>query len=882
MEQRPNPDILLKRIQEEEKKERRGKLKIYLGAAPGVGKTYSMLQDALDKRVQGLDIVIGIIESHGRREIDFLLSDFEAIPRQQVDYRGQKLTEFDLDAALKRSPGIILIDEMAHTNVPGLRHNKRWQDIKEILDQGIDVYTTLNVQHIESLNDVVSQIIHARVKETIPDSMLEIADTIELVDLPPEDLIKRLAEGKVYIPKTAELAAENFFRKGNLTALRELALRVTAERVSAQVLLYRQGLGIKHIWPTKEKILVCVGHTTDSTKLIRAARRIATKIQAEWIAVHVDTPRYQLSEKQRNRAIQNLRFAEQLGADTRILSGFDIVNEIITFAHEQNVTQIVVWKNVRSRFKSIFFPSLADEIVRYSGEINVYIVTRELDDPKLPKPPQEQRKTPWRIYGISLAIITLITLINTAIFSYTNHSSIIMLYILGVATIALFGEMGPSFLASLLSVFCYDLLFLNNNFDFIPSNLRDSFSLIIMFIVCMVVSRFAVSARRQTKAARSSQQQTATLSSLSHQLASTRGVDKLLETATHYIGDVFACDVIAILPEESHLVVRARYKTQHILTTKEEGIVHWVLDLSQTAGLGTDTLPFSDSLYIPLLASQGTIGAIRIHPLEPNILLTPEQMHLLERCANQIGLAIEVDRLQEIATQSLLQTEADRARSKLLQSVAHDLRVPLVAVMGATSTLMEVGDTLEGKQIKKLGKDMYFELEQLSRLITNLLQMTYLEAEDVKLQKEPCSLLETIHLVIKTAHKKLGKKPITINFPENLPNVPLDSTLIQEVFHNLIDNAIKYTSPDSPIEISAALATNRMIIKILDRGPGIMPDEVHQLFEKFYRGRKLTTERGVGLGLAICRSIVKAHGGEIWAENREGGGAAFCFSLPLQ
>lgn len=881
MKERPNPEKLLKRIQEEEQQERRGKLKIYLGAAPGVGKTYTMLQDALDKRVQGLDIVVGIVESHGRREIDFLLSDFEQIPRQLVSYRGQQLTEFDLDATIKRNPGVILIDEMAHTNVPGLRHTKRWQDIKEILDHGIDVYTTLNVQHVESLNDVVSQIIHARIKETVPDYMIELADSIELVDLPPEDLLRRLEEGKVYIPQTAELAAENFFRKGNLIALRELALRVTAERVGEQVLLYRQGLGIKHIWPTKEKIVVCVGHTTESTKLIRAARRIAARIQAEWIAVHVDTPRYQLSEEQRNRAIQNLRFAEQLGADTRILSGFDIVNEIINFAHDQNVTQIIVWKNIRSRFKSIFFPSLADEIVRNSGEINVYIITRELDETKLPKPLSEKKhKTPWRIYAISLAIIILMTLINLIISPYIRHSSLIMLYILGVSTIALFGKMGPSFFASILSVLLYDALFLEPPYHFLPTELKDGITLSIMFVVCMVVSRFAVASRRQTEAARTLQHQTATLSTLSRQLASTRGVDKLLETGVHYMGDVFNSDIIALLPEDNHLTIRARYKTQQNLTTKEEGIVHWVLDLGQMAGLGTDTLPYSDSIYVPLLASQGTIGVLRIHPLQSKILFTPEQMHLLERCANQMGLAIEVDRLQEQATQSLLRTEADRARSKLLKSVSHDLRVPLVAVMGAATTLIE-SDTLDKKHIKKLGKEMYFELDQLSRLINNLVQMTYLEAEDVKLQKEPHSILETLHLVLKHIHNKLGKRSVILNVAADLPDIPFDRTLIEEVLQNLIDNAIKYTPAESPIEISASLHVERLIVKVEDHGPGIMPDEVHQLFEKFYRGRKLTTERGIGLGLAICRSIIKAHGGDIWAENRPGGGAAFCFSLPM-
>lgn len=435
---RPNPEQLLQRAKEEEIKEKRGKLKIYFGAAPGVGKTFTMLQDALAKREKGLDVVVGIVETHGRKEIKNLLKDLEILPRLTIDYHGQELYEFDLDAALNRDPGLVLIDEMAHTNVPGLRHAKRWQDIKEMLDRGIDVYTTLNVQHIESLNDIVSQIINIRIKETVPDSMLELADTIELVDLPPEDLLKRLHEGKVYFAEQAEIAAENFFRKGNLIALRELALRITAEHVSTQVLLYRQGQGIKHIWPTKDKILVCVGSRAESAKLIRSARRMATKLQAEWIAVHVDTPRIQLSEEESNTAIQNLRLAEKLGAETRILTGFDVVTEVINFAREQNITMIMIWKQIRSRLRDFIFSSLADELTRHSSEIDIYVITSELNEEKplenYPIYPIEQqtkkKPVPWRIYGISLATVVLTTLINISLFPAVGSNNLMIIYLI--------------------------------------------------------------------------------------------------------------------------------------------------------------------------------------------------------------------------------------------------------------------------------------------------------------------------------------------------------------------------------------------------------------------------------------------------------------------
>lgn len=882
---RPKPQKLLQRAHDEEIREKRGKLKIYLGAAPGVGKTFSMLEDALEKRAQGLDVVVGIVETHGRKEIASLIKNLEALPLLSLNYHGRKVTEFNLDAAIKRNPGLILIDEMAHTNIPDLRHTKRWQDIKEILDCGIDVYTTLNVQHVESLNDVVSQIIHTRIKETVPDSMLEMADTVELVDLPPEDLLKRLQEGKVYFPEQAELAADNFFRKGNLTALRELALRVTAERVSAQVLLYRQGQGIKHIWPTREKILVCVGSRSESSKLIRAARRMATKLQVEWIAVHVDTPGIQLTEEQTQIALQNLRLAEKLGAEARIITGFDVVEEIMNFAREQNVTIIMIWKHIRSRWREFIFRSLADELTRQSGEVDIYIVTsEEAEDEKAENHPHEQsvpRKTPWEIYFISLAIVIFSTLFNAILLPFIGRSSLIMVYLIGVTFVTLFGRMGPSIMASVLSVMAYGFFFISPYYSLIPRNLQDAFMLIMMLLATQVISYVTVRARQQVETARFVQHDTVILHTLSRQLASTRGVDKLLGIAVNYIGEVFNCEVLALIPEEDHLVIRVGYGMEPILAAKEQGVAQWVYDMGQMAGLGTDTLPFSNALYVPLLASQETLGVLRLRPSETRRSFSREQMHLLESCANQIALALDVDRLQEQAKKSELQTEADHVRLALLKSVSHNLRTPLVAVMGAASTLLEMGAELDKQSIKKLSNEIYLELEQLSRLINNLLQMTYLEADAVKLQIEPHSLEDTIKYVLKTLSKKIGKREVIVSLPASLPTVSYDKTLIQEVFFNLLDNALKFTPIDSPIEISMLVEKNRVVVSVADYGPGIVFDEVNKLFEKFYRGRMLTTERGLGLGLAICYSIIKAHSGEIWAENRPEKGAIFRFTLPL-
>lgn len=648
-ERRLNPDKLLRRAKKEEHQEARGKLKIYLGASPGVGKTHEMLHDALEERQKGLDVVIGVAESHGRKEIESMLSCFEILPKQIVDYHGKQLLEFDLDAVLTRHPGLILLDEMAHSNAPNLRHKKRWQDIKELLERGIDVYTTLNVQHIESLNDAVSQIIHAPIKETVPDSMIEMADTLELVDIPPDELLRRLQEGKIYFPEQATLASEYFFRKGNLIALRELALRVMANRVNTEVLLYRQDQGIKHIWPTQEKILVCVGPGPESLKLIRTGKRMTSSLQAEWIAVYVDAPRIKSGEEKRHRAIQNLHAAEQLGAETKILTGYDIVQEIMNFSREENVTQIMVFKHVRKRWRDLFFRNLADEIVRYSGEIDVYVMTGSLDEVYKPKPVNLTKKSiPWRAYGISLIIIALTTGINFLLFPHLSASNLIMVYLLSVTVVTLLGEMGPSILTSILSVLAYDFFFIPPYYSFTVDDAEYFFTLIVMLIVAQVISQLTLLTRRQEAIARLNENQTSTLYKLSRQLSNARGENDLLAAGIKYIAQVFDSDVTALMPKNSHLEIQVRSSEKsQILDEKELGVAQWVFEMGQKAGLGTDSLSFSKSLYFPLLGSHGLLGVLKIYPANAERLLSPDQIQLLEACVNQIVLALEVDRVQK-------------------------------------------------------------------------------------------------------------------------------------------------------------------------------------------------------------------------------------------
>lgn len=874
-------------MQEDELLAKRGKLKIYLGAAPGVGKTYSMLTDGLAKHEQKIDVVVGLVEAHGRSEIDLLAKKLEILPRCKIEYHGHTLTEFDLDAALKRNPSIILIDEMAHTNASGMRHAKRWQDIKEILDRGIDVYTTLNVQHIESLNDVIAQIIHAHVKETVPDFMLERAEAIELIDLPTQELLKRLHEGKVYIPKQAEIASENFFREGNLNALRELALRVTAERVDAQLMRYRQGEGIHYIWPIKEKILVCIGGRAESAKLIRVAKRMATKLQADLIAVHVESPLMPLAEQASSGAINNLRLAEKLGAETYVLTGLDIVKEIINFAHEQNVTMIVVWKQIRSRWRDFLFRSLADELTRYSGEIDIHVITSEKDhmkplanislEPKSIKPPSS-----WWVYVIALGAVIFATLLNFALFPFVDLSVVIIMYLLSIMFVTIFGQMKPSFFASIVSVFACSFFFIYPYYNIIPGNYLANVTLGFMFLASLAICFYSIRFRTQVISARQSQHHTHILHRLSRQLASTRGEDKLLGIAIRYMSEIFDSDVLALCYEKNKLAIKVSYGSEPILSEKEFAVAQWVYDLGQIAGKGTDTLSFSDAVYVPLLVSHSTIGVLRIHPLAADRSFSPEQIHLMELCANQIAIALEVDRIEEHLKKSELQTEANHIRTTLLQLFSHDLRTPLIAVMGASTTLKELGHQLNQQEMQKISNTIYSELMQLNKLINNLLQMAYLEAEIIDLHLELQSLKHVIQVAVSTLTEKARIKNIHIEIPEDLERVMFDFKLMQEVFINLLDNAIKFTSEDSSVDINVNKTTENIVVCVGDHGLGIMVDEVDKLFEKFYRGRLLTTERGLGLGLAICFRIIRAHNGKIWAENRPDGGAVFCFTLPIK
>ncbi len=881
-EHRPDPDALLARVKEEEARQTRGKLKVFLGAAAGVGKTYAMLEAAHARRAEGMDVVLGWVDTHGRAETEALLKGLEILARRPIEYHGAVLTEFDLDVALARHPTLILVDELAHTNAPGSRHAKRWQDVQELLDAGIHVYTTLNVQHLESLNDVVAQITTVRVRETIPDSVLEQADEVELVDLPPEELLQRLKEGKVYVPEQAQEAIRNFFRKGNLIALRELALRRTADRVDEQMQDYMRDHAIDRTWPTAERILVCVRAGPLGTKLVRAARRMAAQLRAEWLTVYVETPDHvRLSEADREGLVRTLRLSEQLGGQSVTLTGQRVAEEILAYARARNVSKIIVGKPAGSRWRDLLFGSVVDELIRRSGDIEVYVIRGEEGEASPRRAGRPVRPTNWRQLGWAAGTAGLCTALGWVMFPFFHLSDIIMVYLLGTVLVAPRLTRPFTILTSILSVAAFDFFFVPPYFTFAVSDLWYIVTFAVMLLVAVVVSGLTVRIRQQADAARYRERRTAALYDLSRELASTRGEQSLVRTAARHIHEVFGSQVVILRPgSEGGLVLGAAHPAPFEIDTNEEAVSRWVYEHRQIAGLGAETLPGAQALYVPLIASRGIVGVLGVKPPDAHAFADPEQLHLLETFANQTALAIERAQLAGEAQQAQVRAEAERLRNALLSSVSHDLRTPLATIMGSASSLLEDATHFHRGTWQDLLQSIVDESERLNRLVSNLLDMTRLEAGALTVKKDWLPLEEVVGAALARNEKRLRDRPVATHVPADLPLVKIDGVLIEQVLINLLDNVLKYTPPRSEIDISASPTDGAVLVEVADRGPGFAPGEEERVFDKFYRGQ--TDSRGVGLGLAICRAIVEAHGGKIWAENRPGGGAIFRFTLPAK
>jgi two-component system, OmpR family, sensor histidine kinase KdpD len=880
--QRPDPDELLERVKAQEARKQRGRLKILLGAAAGVGKTYAMLQAAHDKLIEGVDVVVGYVEPHARPETEVLVKGLEVIPPLMVEYRGTQLRDFDLDAALKRHPKLILIDELAHTNAEGMRHTKRWQDVLEVLEAGINVYTTLNIQHIESLNDVVAQITGTIVRETVPDAIVEQADEIELIDLSPDDLLQRLREGKIYKPQQVEQAITSFFRRGNLMALRELSLRHTAAQVDEQMQVYRQDKAVEQIWPAGERIMVCISPSPLASRLVRAAKRMATGLHAEWITVYVETHRSaKLPENARNRVIQTLRLAEQLGAETVTLTGHNISEEILAYARKRNVTKIIVGKPAHAPWRDMLFGSVLNDLIRHSGLVDVYVISGEVDiSNPMVAIRTSQEPIRWGLHSLALLVVLVCTLIASLMFPLFAPANLIMVYLVGIVFVATRYGRGASITASIASVLSFDFFFIPPYLTFHVSDTEYLITFAVMLLVGLVISSMTLQIQSQAESARDREQRSTSLYEMSREFASHNDVPELARIAAQHIEPLFDSQAVVFLSDNKKQF--SSYGSAEIiqsLSEQEYSVTRWVYDHGQEAGLGTQTLPGSRGLYLPLLTPKGKTGVLGVYPRQKGKLFSPDQMHLLETLANQSAVAIERAQLADETEQARLQIETERMRSSLLSSVSHDLRTPLAAITGAVSSIVQRGETLDS-HVYELAMVAYEEAERLNRLVGNLLQMTRLESGAVKVEKEWQPLEEVIGTTLLRLERLLIDHPLKTNLPDDLPLVPIDGVLIEQVLVNLLENAVKYTPTNEAIELSAWQEKEAVCVEIADHGTGIPTGEEEHIFDKFYRLRP-TTASGVGLGLAISRAIIEAHGGHIWVINRAEGGAEFRFTLPL-
>jgi two-component system sensor histidine kinase KdpD len=884
---RPDPDELLARVREEEQQSVRGKLTIFFGAAPGVGKTYTMLEAArteIDDAKR--DAVVGIVETHGRYDTGSLLIGLSLLPRRKVQHRGIELEELDLDAALARKPALILVDELAHTNAPGSRHLKRWQDVEELLDAGIDVFTTLNVQHLESLNDVVAQITGVIVRETVPDAVFDKAYEVRVVDLSVDELLDRLHAGKIYMPAQASRAIENFFREGNLIALRELALRRTAERVDAKMRGYKAAHGIEESWHTGERVLVCVSPSPYSARLVRAARRMATSLHAELVGVHVETPAaLRLSEADRERIAAHLRLVESLGGEPVTLRGEDAAVETVLYARKRNVTKIVVGKPTHARWRNVLRPSFLDDIVRESREIDVYVISGEpADAPPAGARTGESPATGLELAGAAAAIgvVAVTTVVAWYGFGQELLPDVTMVYLLGVVVVSMRFGYGPSLLAAVLSVVAFDFFFVQPYFSFAVTDLRHIVTFAVMFIVAVVISRLTKRIRDQADAARHAERRTANLYAIARELGLVHSRDLLLRAAERHLREVFGVRVAVLLPGTTDRLEPA-YAGKDTLDPhdKDLGVAEWVWLHQRPAGAGTDTLPSARALFIPLKGSRGRVGVLALYASAQTRFGDPEERHLLDTFAGLIGSALERSQLADEARRAQLRVETEQLRNSLLSSVSHDLRTPLGVVTGATSTLLDEHGPRDPVVRRELLQTAHEEALRLNRLVRNLLDMTRLEAGALRVHEELQPLEEVVGASLDRMSDRLRGREVKTDIPRDLPLVPFDSALIEQVLINLLENATKYTPAGSPIEVSARVREGAVEVEVADRGPGIEGKEAERVFEKFYRVRE-GEGGGVGLGLTICRGIVVAHGGRIWVEGRAGGGASFRFTLPLE
>ncbi|MFO1418673.1 MAG: sensor histidine kinase KdpD [Methylotetracoccus sp.] len=900
-EGRPDPDALLARVEREEARAGRGRLKVFFGASPGVGKTYTMLEAARERRAEGVDVVVGLVETHGRRETAALLEGLEVLPTRNAEHRGIRVREFDLDGALARRPALILVDELAHSNASGSRHPKRWRDVQELLDAGINVYTTLNVQHLESLNDDIGRISGIRIRETVPDTVFEAADEVELVDLPPDELLTRLREGKVYLPEQARRAIENFFRKGNLIALRELALRQTASRVDADMQDYREDHAIREVWQVGERILVCIGPDAMAERLVRSGKRLAVSLHAEWIVVYVETPGVQkLGVERRDAVLRVLRLAERLGAETITLSAPNASDALLELARNRNVGKILMGKGARRGWRRWLLGSVVDDVVAGAEGINIYLQSGSAADAVIDRPGAPNRSAKAvataqvpalgptaaaeRMRGHLWAVATMAvcTAVARLMFDGFDLANLVMVYLLGTIFVALRFGRGPSILAAVLGVAAYDWMFVTPYFSFTVADTQYLFTLAAMLVTAMVISNLMVNVRYQARVAGHRERRATALYAMSHELSGGRTEHEIVSTAVRHIHAEFGCPNVVLLADAEGRVVYPDHRPlSESLSGADLGVAQWVLDHAERAGKGTDTLAGASAVYFPVGSAGQVIGVLAMLPINLRRIYLPEQQKLLDTLIALVAQAIERVRLAEQARTASVQVESERLRNSLLSSISHDLRTPLATIVGSASTLVAGQGDLADEDRRELSQTIHDEALRMTNLVNNILDMARLDSGAIRLNKEWHPLDEVVGTVLTRLQRSLLGRVVEVALPTEIPMIHADAVMIEQVLANLIENAVRHTPPGSPISLSAEASPFTVSISVADRGPGIPKGLEDKLFEKFYRVQRESAQSGVGLGLAICKAIVEAHGGWIGAKNRGTGGAVFTFGVPL-
>jgi two-component system sensor histidine kinase KdpD len=888
-EQRPSPEALLDAARREEK--RAGRLRIFVGAAPGVGKTYEMLQSAHALKKDGYDVVIGVVETHGRKETEALVVGLEVVPRQDIPYRGRTLQEMDLDAIIARRPQIVLVDELAHTNVRGSRHPKRYLDVEEILSHGIDVYSTVNIQHIESLNDVVAQITHVRVRETVPDWVFDRADAVELVDLTPDDLIQRLREGKVYVPRQAQRALQHFFSPANLTALRELALRRTADRVDEQLLAQMRAGAIPGPWAAGERILVCVSEDPRAAGLVRYAKRLADRLHGQWMALYVEGRRsLQYTEEERDRVADTLRLAESLGgqAVTIPASAPKIADDLIAYAESRNATHIILGKTSRSRWFEILHGSIVHDLVRRSGNISVHVIAGDVAGGE-PIPKKTVRTAegarsfePGR-YLAALAFVAVALGVSTVIRPSLGVENVDLVFLTAVIGVALRYGLLPSLVASAAASLCYNFFFLPPLYEFTIADPTNIAAFFFFIIISFIVSNVGARVRTQALSAVSRARTTESLYAFSRKLAGAGTLDDVLWATAFQAALMLKVRVVLLLPENDTIAVKTGYPPEDALDEADLAAAKWAWQNNQAAGRGSDTLPGAKRLFLPMRTGRGAVGVVGLDSDRTGPLLTPDLRRLLDALMDQAALAVERVRLVEDLDRAKRTVETDRLRSALLTSISHDLKTPLAGILGAASTLRGLSDALDEHAKTDLVATIIDESERLNRFIANLLDMTRLESGAIVPNAALHDLGEVVGSALERASKILADHRIEVELATNLPMVEIDPVLFEQVLFNLLDNAAKYAPAGTTVRIQSWRDRDSIGLQVLDEGDGILPPDIEQIFDKFYRARKIDQVRaGTGLGLAISRGFIEAMHGTIFAANRtDRPGAVFTITLPV-